>query len=183
MKALLLILVSQILAGCFSLRDFTAECDYNYSGRFRKYKTFAFQEEQDPVLAGEPLNPMIESAIKKRMEIQGYQYRKERPDLVIGYRLFYDDVDIIGYIQPEFERWLRTGNANPEYEHFNYRLKKGTIFISIKSHGEVVWQGYSTSAIRMNEFNSEKYLYFAVLSIFDKYRVFPNDPPSGRERK
>lgn len=182
MKALTCILVSQFLVSCFSMQDFSAECDYSYQGQFRKYKTFAFQEEKDPVFSAMPFNPDIEKAIKKRMEIQGYQYRTENPDLVVCYRLFFDDVHVFGYDQPEFESWLRNVNTDSEYEPVIYKLKKGTLFISIKSQGEVVWQGYSTGVIPMNDLNNEKYLYYAVLSIFDKYRVFPNERRSGKER-
>jgi hypothetical protein len=58
----------------------------------------------------------IQSAIQRRMELQGYRFNARRPDLLVSYKMFYGDFDFYGYNQPDFENWLVYENDEEAYD-------------------------------------------------------------------
>ncbi|CAA9280591.1 MAG: hypothetical protein AVDCRST_MAG95-3279 [uncultured Adhaeribacter sp.] len=165
--------------------DHKVESDYSYSGNFKKYRTFNFIGVKNSEGDSSKYNPFVENSIKSRMELQGYRLNQNRPDLLVSYKLFYEDLLLKGYNQPEITEFIETGRIfdeneeydpneeKREYDPIKYNLKKGTLFIVLidKKKNRAVWQGYASGVLE-NTVKNEAYLKSAVRSIFDRYKVF-----------
>jgi hypothetical protein len=175
-----------LFSGCINFYENRVESDYSYTGNFRKYKTFGFmgykRNENDS------LNHMqtVENAVRARMQLQGYRFSESKPDLLVSYKIFYDDLLFKGYNQTEIDVWLasgkvieeevdeETGEEKKEYDPVRYNLTKGTLLVVLidRKHNRAVWQGYASGLLGNREFNNEAYLKRSVRSIFDQYKVF-----------
>jgi len=101
---LCLVLTLLLFTACFSSKDFVAEYDYDYRGNFKKYKTFAFME--DTGTDSIKHIPIIDKTIVSRLNSQGFKHQLDKPDILIYYKLFINQIRYRGYIQPEFDNWL-----------------------------------------------------------------------------
>ena len=74
----LLILLVVFTSSCFSSKDYVTDYDYNYTGSFKKYKTFAFVESNE----NEPstLVSVLNSTIGARLGSQGYRQQENKPE-------------------------------------------------------------------------------------------------------
>ncbi|QNF35449.1 DUF4136 domain-containing protein [Adhaeribacter swui] len=173
------------LSACMNYYDHKVESDYSYSGNFKKYRTFNFIGVKNTEGDSSKFNPFVENAIKSRMEVQGYRFNQNRPDLLVSYKLFYEDLLLKGYNQADITEFIETGRIfdedeeydpnieKREYDPVKYNLKKGTLFIVLidKKKNRAVWQGYASGVLE-NTVKNEAYLKSAVRSIFDRYKVF-----------
>lgn len=173
------------LSSCMNYYDHKVESDYSYSGNFKKYRTFNFIGVKNSEGDSSKFNPFVENSIKSRMELQGYRFNQNRPDLLVSYKLFYEDLLLKGYNQPEITEFIQTGKIfdeneeydpneeKREYDPVKYNLKKGTLFIVLidKKKNRAIWQGYASGVLE-NTVKNEAYLKSAVRSIFDRYKVF-----------
>lgn len=168
--------------GCMNLRNSRVESDYSYSGNFKKYRTFNFITYRTNSDSSR-YSPLIEEAIKARLELQGYKYTDRQPDLLAAYNIFYEDVLFKGYDQTDLEVWMEKTNfredEDPEdpkeaYKPVRYSMTKGTLQVVLieKKRNRAVWQGYASGIMGEEGFSNELYLNRAVRSIFDRYRVF-----------
>ena len=169
------ILLSFLLltAGCFSYKELPVEYDYSYKGRFTKYRTFDLFEQ--PTIDGDSSmeQGIIEKTIIARMKFQGYKQRKEKPNLLIAYKIFYDSLNFNGYNQPDIEDWVKYYDEDQEeYNVKKLNMKKGTLLIQFydRKQQRSIWQGYATSNFGNIAFDDERKLRAAVISILDKYR-------------
>lgn len=174
-----------LLSSCMNYYDHKVESDYSYSGNFKKYRTFNFIGVKNSEGDSSKFNPFVENSIKSRMELQGYRFNQNRPDLLVSYKLFYEDLLLKGYNQPEITEFIQTGKIfdeneeydpneeKREYDPVKYNLKKGTLFIVLidKKKNRAIWQGYASGVLE-NTVKNEAYLKSAVRSIFDRYKVF-----------
>jgi hypothetical protein len=178
----LLALALFAFSGCMNLRNSRVESDYSYAGNFKKYKTFNFITYRTNTDSSR-YNPMIEDAIKARLQLQGYKYTEDRPDLLAAYNVFYEDVLFKGYDQTDIEVWLERNNYRDEeetedsketYKPVKYAMTKGTLQVVLieKRRNRAVWQGYASGIMGEEGFANDMYLNRAVRSIFDRYRVF-----------
>ena len=171
-SGLFLLLVSLILGSCMK-NEYLVESDYSYSGSFKNYKTFDFMTEIGADKDSVDQRMAVEGAILRRMELQGYKFRKKKPDLLVSHKMFYGDFDFFGYNQPDFENWLVYENDEEAYDPVTYNMYEGTIIVILwdRKQRRVVWQGYATTMFG-NPYQNEKYIKWAVRSIFDQYRIF-----------
>jgi len=168
------LLATLFLASCGGTKDYLIESDYSYSGKFKKYKTFTFVDQTGTDSDSAIFNPIIEEAITYRMKLQGYEYTDDKPNLLVSYRMFFDNFDFLGYNQPEIEHWTKTEKEDEEYNPVEYELREGTLLILFhdRRKRKVIWQGYASGVFGNKRFNNERYLKRAVRSIFDRYRFF-----------
>ena len=87
------------MAGCYSYREYPVEYDYSYRGKFKNYKTFAFLTNSNGEETG--TNTAIEKAIQNRMELQGYRFKVDKPNLLVAYMIYFDSLNFRGYDQPD----------------------------------------------------------------------------------
>ncbi len=162
------------LSGCFLSRDYLVEYDYNYHSDFQKYKTFDFMVHynQDTVTAQN--SALLEEAIRFRMELLGYQYQPNNPDLMIIYKIFFKDFKFRGYEQPNFRQWVKYPDSTETYDPVKYGLKNGTLLIHLidRKRRNTVWLGYAAGIKSATNTAMKRTLKHAVISIFDRYEVF-----------
>jgi hypothetical protein len=174
MYGLLSVLILIVTSGCFNFREYVVEADYSYHGKFKKYKTFNFLNYTNPNTDTTFKSQVIEESIKSRLELQGYRLTTENPNIIVSYKLFYDNFRFQGYEQPDIEEWTKRGNENEEYQPVKYDLREGTLLILLwdNQREKAVWQGYASGLFGNPYANDERNLRRAVRSIFDKYRFF-----------
>jgi hypothetical protein len=166
------LLMFMVFTGCMR-NEYLVESDYSYGGTFRKYRTFDFMTEIGSNRDSVRQRMVLQDAILRRMELQGYKYGDRKPDLLVSYKMFYGDFDFYGYNQPELENWLVYENEEEKYDPVTYNMYEGTIIVILwdRKKRQVVWQGYATTMFG-NPYNNDKYIKWAVRSIFDQYRIF-----------
>ena len=188
-----LVFLAIVISSCFSKRDFIAEYDYSYRGNFKRYQTFGFVEEtgRDP----SSNQPVIENTIVSRLGSQGFRQRNSNPDMLITYKLFFDQVKYRGYVQPDFNMWLqRRGievvtneeeeeeeteenrEKGEDYNKVKYKENEGMLVIFvIDKRGNTIWQGYTAASFDYYSPNLNVDLARATYRIMDQFRLVVNE--------
>jgi len=165
-----------LLTSCLGYQELPVEYDYSYKGNFKKYRTFDIMKHSGEADSG-MANAIIEKSILSRMKFLGYKQSENKPHLLICYKMFPDSLMFNGYNQPEIEQWAVHQNENLEYDPKKLDLSTGTLLIQLfdRRQSRSVWQGYSTTLYGSIDFNSNRNLRNAVISILDKYRFWAED--------
>ncbi len=174
MKRLYLpMLVLLLLSSCLGFKELPVEYDYSYKGNFKRYRTF---EILKPLNAGDSTmtNSVIEKSIISRMKFLGYRQTSNKPHLIVGFKMFADSLKFNGYNQPEIEEWIKGQKEDVEYFPKKINLKTGTLLIQLydRRQNRSIWQGYATTLYGSIDFNNQRHLRNAVISILDKYRFW-----------
>ncbi|MEP1034064.1 DUF4136 domain-containing protein [Ekhidna sp.] len=194
MKAHVCIIVFLLLSSC-SRYDYVVESDYSYDGKFNRYNSFGFGTNQS-FSGGTEDKVVLEKSLKKVLQAWGYRYNEKKPDLVVVYTIFFDDVNLRGFSQPQFQTWLTqnfisgkvlirkdslgensnyrsTTSIKEEYKEKEYDLKKGTILVSFydRKRKGTVWQGYASGIFSSDEYANERIMRSAVIQILDEYKL------------
>jgi Domain of unknown function (DUF4136) len=169
----LLLLLAVALTSCLGYKELPVEYDYSYKGNFKRYRTFDLMhtaQGSDSI----DTRAIIEKSIVARMKFLGYKQNINKPHLVIGYKMFTDSLKFNGYVQPEIEEWARLQNENLNYDQQKFDLKSGTLLIQFydRRQNRSIWQGYATTQYGSIDFNNDRHLKNAVISILDKYRFW-----------
>ena len=118
------------------------------------------------------INEIVEKSIVSRMKFLGYKQTDTRPHLIIGFKMFNDSLRFNGYNQPDIEEWVKSQKEDLDYDPQKLNLKTGTLLIQFfdRRQNRSIWQGYATTLYGSINFNNERHLRNAVISILDKYR-------------
>ncbi|WP_040478706.1 DUF4136 domain-containing protein [Mariniradius saccharolyticus] len=171
---------------CMSQKDYVAEFDFNYSGNFKRYKTFGFVN--NPFPESSAYYQTIEKTISNRLGSQGFRENSEKPDLLINYKIFTDTVKYRGYDQPNFDYWLQRRSEYVELteeeereqreKDENYNRVKFTdnsgmlvIYVIDNKRGNTIWQGYTAASFDFMspEVNTE--ITKATYRVMDQFKV------------
>ncbi|HEY8511059.1 MAG TPA: DUF4136 domain-containing protein [Cyclobacteriaceae bacterium] len=173
MNKIYLASLAVLFASCLGYKELPVEYDYSYKGNFKKYRTFDIMRPAAPTDSS-MTNETIEKSIVARMKFLGYRQTSNRPHLIIGFKMFNDSLRFHGYNQPEIEEWIRTQNENLNYDPKDFHLKTGTLLIQFydRRQNRSIWQGYATTQYGTIDFNNNRHLRNAVISILDKYRFW-----------
>jgi hypothetical protein len=165
------VLILVLFSSCLGYKELPVEYDYSYKGNFKKYKTF---EMMRPVGLNDStmINAIVEKSIVSRMKFLGYRQTETRPHLIIGFKMFNDSLRFNGYDQPDIEEWVKSQKEDLDYDSRKVNLKTGTLLIQFfdRRQNRSIWQGYATTLYGSINFNNERHLRNAVISILDKYR-------------
>lgn len=106
MKNVYLLLIAVVmLSGCGNYYGHVIESDYSFDGNFGRYDSFDFIADRN--FEGSELHKeLIEQYLDQTLTNWGYERRNKRPSLLIFYKLYYDDFQMKGYQQPNFENWV-----------------------------------------------------------------------------
>ncbi len=171
---LTLIFLLIVFSSCMR-REYVLEYDYDYRGNFKKYSSFNFMRNAkiDQDSAELAYKPLLEEAIKSRMEILGYKLSEDKPRLLVAYSIFYDNMKFRGYNQPELDRWVEKEVDEDKYDPIKLELKEGTVLVQLidTKKNNTVWQGYASGVFGYSYANNERHIKRAVRSIFDQYRI------------
>jgi hypothetical protein len=88
--------------------------------------------------------------------------------------MFGDSLKFNGYNQPDIEEWVRGQKEDIDYNPQKYYLNTGTLLIQFydRRQNRSIWQGYATTMYGSIDFNNDRHLKNAVISILDKYRFW-----------
>ncbi len=181
-----LLLLVFVLSSCMSQKDYIAESDFNYTGNFKRYKTFGFVE--NPFSDSTTYLTTIEKTITNRLGSQGFRMQEEKPDLLINYKIFNDEVKYRGYDQPNFDYWLQRRSIDIEPsedpndenrekdEHYNkvkYTENSGMLVIYVidNKRGNTVWQGYTAGNFDIYSPDVQSDLTRATYRVMDQFRI------------
>lgn len=167
------ILVLILLTSCLGYKELPVEYDYSYKGNFKRYRTFDLMQSSS-VKDSSMVNNLIEKSIVARMKFLGYRRVANKPHLIIGFKMFSDSLKFIGYTQPDIEDWMRGQKEELDYNRQKYTLNTGTLLIQFydRRQNRSIWQGYATTSFGSIDFNNDRQLRNAVISILDKYRFW-----------
>lgn len=189
---ILLIILLAVISSCLSQRDFIAEYDYSYRGNFKRYQTFGFVEETGKDVSS--FQPTIEKTIVSRLGSQGFKLKDKNPDMLITYKLFFDQVKYRGYVQPDFDMWLQRKGVKVEkeeeddeeeveeerekgedYNKVKYQENEGMLVVFvIDKRGNTIWQGYTSASFDYSSPNLNVDLARATYRIMDQFRLLVN---------
>ena len=179
-----------LLGSCLSQKDFITDSDYSYGGKFKKYRTYSFMSspENDTLFHRE----ILEKTISSRMGAQGYFKDAKKPDLLVMYKIFYDNFSLRGYNQPHFESWVNNKIVadtdesqeiddffkddeveGEEYNVSNYEMNDGTLLVVFfdRKKKQTVWQGYASGVFFKDNKDARKNIKVATSKIFNEFRL------------
>lgn len=184
-STLYLLFLSLIMASCFSSKDYITDYDYNYTGSFKKYKTFAFVEtdQNEATLAS-----IMNSTIGARLGSQGYREQDSKPDMLVSYKIFSDSIRYRGYVQPEFDYWLnRTGmtyrteegeiereqEKDETYNQVKYAQNNGMLVIYVidSKRGNTIWQGYTAASFDQESPTFQSDITRAAYRVMNEFKI------------
>ncbi|WP_157807229.1 DUF4136 domain-containing protein [Hymenobacter chitinivorans] len=181
--SILLFGLALALSGCFAAREARIESDYSYTGNFRRYRTYEFVTGQGLAADSSKLGEILRDAIRTRMRVQGYKPARNRPDLLVMFRLFEGDMAFRGYAQEDMTRWMTSGMVEDDetpkevrqgYQPVRMVLAEGTLLVTLIDNrtNRAVWNGYASGVTVPPGPQGEMILRRSVRSIFDQYHVF-----------
>jgi len=137
-----------LLSSCLGYKELPVEYDYSYRGNFKKYRTFDIMR---PV-------GMVDSSMNN----------------TVIEKSIIDSLTFNGYNQPDIEEWMKAQREDIDYSRQKYNLKSGTLLIQFfdRRQNRSIWQGYATTLYGSIDFNNQRHLRNAVISILDKYRFW-----------
>ncbi len=171
-----------LFSSCLGYKELPVEYDYSYRGNFKRYRTFDIMK---PVGVNDSTmtNDVVEKSILSRMKFLGYKQNVSKPHLIIGFKMFADSLNFNGYVQPDIEEWVKSGKVdNMDYSRQKIDMKTGTLLIQFfdRRQNRSVWQGYATTLYGSIDFNNQRHLRNAVISILDKYRFWAEGFVDGK---
>ncbi len=172
-KICLYALMLALLTSCFGYKELPVEYDYSYHGNFKRYRTFSIMKPLG-IVDSTMSNEVIEKSIISRMKFLGYKQSANRPHLIVGFKMFSDSLKFNGYNQPAIEEWVKSQDENLGYNPKKLNMQSGTLLIQLydRRQNRSVWQGYATTLYGGIDFNNQRHLRNAVISILDKYRFW-----------
>jgi hypothetical protein len=185
-STLFFVLLVVLATSCFSSKDFVTDYDYNYTGSFKKYKTFAFIETKEN--ESSPLASVLNSTIGARLGSQGYREQESKPDMLVSYKIFADSIRYRGYVQPEFDFWLnRTGltyrndegeiereqEKDETYNQVKYAENSGMLVIYVidSKRGNTIWQGYTAANFDMDSPTFQSDVTRAAYRVMNEFKI------------
>ncbi|HCM75065.1 MAG TPA: hypothetical protein DIS90_01690 [Cytophagales bacterium] len=177
----LLIVIVALMSSCLGYKELPVEYDYSYAGTFKKYRTFDIMRPVG-ISDSSMTNSLIEKSILSRMKFLGYKQTDRRPHLIVGFKMFTDSLNFNGYNQPDIEEWVKGQDQTLNYDPLKYNMKSGTLLIQLfdRRQNRSIWQGYATTLYGGIDFQNQRHLKNAVISILDKYRFWADGFVEGR---
>ena len=186
LSSTLLILLVVVASSCFSSKDYVTDYDYNYTGSFKKYKTFAFVQSNENQSSS--LVSVLNSTIGARLGSQGYREQENKPDMLVSYKIFSDSIRYRGYVQPEFDYWLnRTGmtyrndegeiereqEKDETYNQVKYAENNGMLVIYVidSKKGNTIWQGYTAANFDLESPTFQSDITRAAYRVMNEFKI------------
>ncbi len=183
-----IVIIVFISSSCFSQKDYVTDYDYNYQGKFKRYKTFAFVEptEKDTSV----ISPVLNATIGARLGSQGFKEQTTKPDLLVSYKIFMDSIRYRGYVQPEFDYWLKRTDPytlaaeddendrkkqekDETYNQVRYSQNQGMLVIYVidSKRGNTIWQGYTATKFDFESPNFQSDITRAAYRVMNEFKV------------
>ena len=191
-KLLYLLAIVCVCTNC-RFSEIEVESDYSYSGKFNRYRTFAFVD--NTAFNGESEEKgMIENNIKKVLQSWGYRYKENKSDILISYNFYVDNITMVGYQQPEFHSWVRSRfgedmvlplsqpdslleenirRQDERYSSADMEFQEGTVYITFleRRREQSIWQGYASGVFGGDIDQNQRKMRAAIIRILDEFRI------------
>lgn len=172
-----------LVAGCATNRAPPTRIDYDKKADFSVYRTFGFPKETGTDRGGYStlVTSYFKSAVTTAMEVRGYKYTEDHPDLLVNFFMnTRDRTEVrpspsLGYGYYGYRYGLY--NAWPMYdEDRTVTYKVGTINIDIVDAGkkQLVWEGVSEGRVSEEAMSNPKVTVNAVVT--ELMRQYPGRP-------
>ncbi|MEO9869171.1 DUF4136 domain-containing protein [Ekhidna sp.] len=187
-----------LLMSCSS-SDYVVDSDFSYRGKFHRYKSFDFAINEN-FAGSQEESELIQKYTSSILTAWGYEESTKKPDFYVYYSIYYENLDLKGYNQPELRSWsglsewyqyklnkidtLKNDNSvssdeylyedsSDTYQPVSLALKEGTMLISFfdRKKGATVWQGYASGFFRKEDPKNARMLRSAVIKIMDEFRL------------
>ncbi|MCH7410094.1 DUF4136 domain-containing protein [Belliella sp. DSM 111904] len=173
---------------CVTQKDYIAEYDFNYSANFKRYKTFGFVDNPDDNEDFEVVE-IIRRSISNRLGSQGFRFQETKPDLLVNYKVYREEVKYRGYDQPNFDYWLQRKSyfvaedeeeisddkkeKDENYNKVKYAQNDGmlVVFVIDNKRGNTVWQGYTSGLFDNSSPEMKTDLTRATYKVMDQFRI------------
>ncbi len=143
------------------------------------YQSFTTIEKQFTMVDSSYKFQAVIDEIGNQMKLRGYQDSKEKPNLIVFYALFPNDVSL-SILQRTF-RGLGKESMNEELRRV--KLRKGTLLLQFVENdsNRPIWMGYAAGiAAPQTNVIDEHSLTVATRQIFDNYKIFAKDYLAGK---
>ena len=79
--------------------------------------------------------------------------------------MFSDSLKFNDYVQPDIEEWVKSQNADLNYDQQKFTLNSGTLLIQFydRRQNRSIWQGYATTVYGGIDFHNNRHLKNAVI--------------------
>ena len=105
MRNFWLVAIILFFGSCGNYYGHVIESDYSYDGSFGQYNSYDFIADKN-FEGSQEHKDLIEKYLGQTMDRWGYEKKDRRPNLLIFYKLYYDDFKMKAYSQPDFEQWV-----------------------------------------------------------------------------
>lgn len=186
-----------VISSC-ATSEYVVGSDYSYEGRFHKYKSFDFAG--NGTFVGSTYDKaLFEKYVGGILSSWGYSNKAKKPDLYVFYSIYYDDLNMQGYNQPNLREWsgsqpglgddvmgvdtiLVDSSSRQKpfrrqkeegYHAVKLNLREGTILISFfdRRQEKTVWQGYASGVFGTDKIKNERTLRSAILKVMDEFKL------------
>jgi hypothetical protein len=174
-----------LVAGCATNRAPPTRIDYDKKADFSVYRTFGFPKETGTDRGGYStlVTSYFKSAVTTAMEVRGYKYTEDHPDLLVNFFMnTRDRTEVrsqpnasLGYGYYGYRYGLY--NAWPMYdEDRTVTYKVGTINVDIvdAEKKQLVWEGVSEGRVSEEAMSNPKVTVNAVVT--ELMRQYPGRP-------
>ena len=182
-----------------SSTEYMVESDYSYDARFHRYKSFKFASNSN-FKGSEADKDLFEKYVGTVLSAWGYRPRDKKPDLYVFVTIYYEDLTLKGYQQPNLKQWsgltgkyqdqihqfdsvaseqsvddsfLSNRKLEEEYNAVDFDMREGTILISFfdRKKGKTVWQGYASGVFGADKVKNKRTLRSAIINIMDEFKL------------
>lgn len=106
MRNIFILLCVVLFSSCGKYYGHLIESDYSFDGNFGNYHSYNFIADKN--FEGSELHQeLIEKYLGQSLDKWGYEQKAKKPSLLIFYKLYYEDFEMKGYNQPNFEAWVQ----------------------------------------------------------------------------
>jgi hypothetical protein len=178
MKKLIVATALLLVAGLSQAQNITVDADKKLNTDFSKYKTYGWASQVDNKL--DPgfyflndlvLKERIRDAVQYAMDGRGYKLTRQKPDLLVNFRVFDQPTSIKRYTGYGTTYFGSEEVREPE-DVTTFNIKAGSLIINLvdTKTGQVVWRGLASGLTNNNGFDRDhNKIKQAINLVFDQY--------------
>lgn len=151
---------------------------------FSRFRTYSWASQIEDVLDEDRffLNDLVfkadtRDAVRRELESRGYRVDRNKPDLIVNFRVYDRKATLKGY-QGYGSRYWHMDEYNPARDIKSVEVEAGTLIISLldRARGVVVWQAYASGLGNAGAFEKEEgKIREAVNLIFEDFGIRVNE--------
>lgn len=190
MRITLLLIFIIFLSACDGVKvtnNWDKKVDFS---QFKTYSLYPWDKQNDEILNDYDKQTII-TAIKNEMEKRGYEYVKNKGELVVSAFVIVQDETKYQAYNNHYSGWAGYGGGwgyyngigfygygpvNNQSQIYSVNYQQGTLIIDIFSLADkrLIWQGIGTAQVTDNMEKRDRRLPTAITAMFRRYPVTPS---------